>query len=76
MGKNLMNFTKIRSPRKLTTIPYSINTYTAINTNIPYSWSVFLAASWLTNEYISSYALIRICYQGPHSNAYNSAVMI
>ena len=43
-------------------IPYSFNTYTIININIPYNWPAFLAASWLNNGYTSSYALIRMCY--------------
>ena len=45
-------------PAKLTTIPYSSNSYTITNTNIPYNWPAFLAASRLNNEYASSYAFI------------------
>ena len=51
---------KFDSHRKLTTIPYSINSCTTINTT--YNWPAFLAASCLNIGYMSSYALIRICY--------------
>ena len=33
------------------------------------NWPVILAASQLNSGYTSSYALIRICYVGSHSNA-------
>ena len=43
-------------------IPYSINSYTTISTNIPYNCSAFLAASCFNSGYLSSYALIGIHY--------------
>ena len=39
---------------------YSINSYTTINTNIPYNWPALLAASCLDSRYIYSYALIML----------------
>ena len=38
------------------------------NTNIPYNWPV---GPYLNSGYTSSYASIRIHYQGSHSKAYN-----
>ena len=43
-------------------------TDTTIKHNIPYNWSAFLSVN---DEDTFLYALIRIRYQGSHSNAYN-----
>ena len=59
MNKEPNEFHKHLSPQKLTTIQYSINSYTTINT--PYNWLVFLAASSLNTWYMSSYELVRMC---------------
>ena len=42
---------------KLTTMPYSINSYTTINHKHSYNWPAFLASN---NGYTFSYVLIRI----------------
>ena len=55
-------------------VPTKINDHTMLTqqlTHTPYNWPVFLAASYLNIRYMSSYALISICNQGSHSNAYN-----
>ena len=49
-------------PTKLLTIPYSINSYPIINTNILYNWPALLAASCLNSRYTFSCMLIRIRY--------------
>ena len=56
MDKKLNETYENLIPTKLTTIPYSTNSY---NTNTPYNWPVFLAVN---NGYTSLCQLIRICY--------------
>ena len=60
MDKKLKEIHVNLIPMKIKNHAVQYYSYTIINT--PYEWPAFLAASCVNSRYMSSYALIRICY--------------